>query len=713
MGWWEGTFRIQKSLPASPASNLFSNGIMKLNFFPAKGKNINGKLFAAAFDVSDGKIKSVETEVTLTEGKSQGLLLLKKKGNKNGKYADEALTDILLKELKVVTFFKGDVIDALQIVGNADDKDFATTFIYGNLNSANSSSTAFKKAESCAMSKVKTMNEEAEKLKQQFSGDELQEKLYEMAYRYNQKCAIAEILDKSVQNVYTDERVSLIKIEGVLPFRLDWEEKDSKWIKGRDISFSLSKPELMFWKENESLALLKSAIVLTDKKTGEKRTVNYPQVNQSAITTSGIAIDFPSINTFHDGYAVVRKGDRYGMIDPAGNEFIPLGKYNLNMGKETSGTGNDAYISGFFNGVSVVRDVETEKYGYIDLTGKLIVPCTLQQAEPFQPDGYGHGSVSDFEKRLFFDYFFDKKGRRYLVKNLSGSLFPSPFVITQSPDGQKTIVTKKNGTRAFETTYSLVRYGDGLFEVYQRGDQLMKRGFIDTTGKLIIPFRFAETKAGWTVESFSEGLALHRPKFTDEYEYSYINKKGEEVIFLKKELGIDRIYNFENGYARTTLKNRQRELIDKKGTIIVLEDLFLKANLGILTNLTSLTKENFKFQYSTHTDKGVFFYLQLGLNLNAPNTGLFSNGKKTPEITGGVGGGNPRYYFATKGYGMMDYQGNILIPPVFDFIGAFDPVSGLAKASYIKNDKETQGFINGQGQFVLTLKNNIKGFTNN
>ena len=80
-------------------------------------------------------------------------------------------------------------------------------------------------------------------------------------------------------------------------------------------------------------------------------------------------------------------------------------------------------------------------------------------------------------------------------------------------------------------------------------------GFVDETGKLVIPCRYRQ------VGSFSEGLAY----VSEDYQfYGYIDKTGRLVIPMDfKEAG-----NFENGKADVTTENNKAAVIDKTGKII-------------------------------------------------------------------------------------------------------------------------------------------------
>lgn len=56
---------------------------------------------------------------------------------------------------------------------------------------------------------------------------------------------------------------------------------------------------------------------------------------------------------FHEGFAVVRNGDRYAMIDKKGNYYIPFGLYD--------------FIHDFSEGFAAVK--KRDMYGYVNRNG--------------------------------------------------------------------------------------------------------------------------------------------------------------------------------------------------------------------------------------------------------------------------------------------------------------------------------------------------------
>ncbi|MDR1706316.1 MAG: WG repeat-containing protein, partial [Clostridiales bacterium] len=81
-----------------------------------------------------------------------------------------------------------------------------------------------------------------------------------------------------------------------------------------------------------------------------------------------------------------------------------------------------------------------------------------------------------------------------------------------------------------------------------------KWGFIDKTGKVVVPLEYDQ------VYSFSEGLA---PVIKDG-KYGFIDKTGKVVVPLE----YDDVYNISEGLA-TVMKDDKWGFIDKTGKVVV------------------------------------------------------------------------------------------------------------------------------------------------
>lgn len=722
-GWWEGSFQIAKMKKDRADKNeyAYKSGSIKYYFEPVKNNTINGKMYAAAFEAATGKLKIVRASFKLKAGEPGKAMTLKSTDFKKDASSDETMAAVILGE--TIAYQIDEVDGQFQFLMRFNHSPSMLTGISW-MDKTDNDKTVFNEAYKCVKKGA------LKDMLKQGSQDEQQAALV----KKNQGCALDAVLKGPVQYSATGDiyNTTLIRFAGLLPLQIMLSTSEQEWLKEHSVLFGLEESEIYYWKELEEMFLHKGNIVMQDKKTGERKYVTYPQVDQLSIVavgnvSSGKAIvkeiDYGDINDFREGYAVVRKGEKYGMIDAAGKEFMPLGKYDFVIGLPLTNHVNvvNNGVCDFYNGMCIVKDPETKKYGYIDSTGKLVIPTLFSSALPFMEDGYGIASVTDPQSHKPLMFFFDKKGRKYPTKTVGdGNPF---FTMKGSSDLVTTIFTRKNGTKAFETKYRIFKYSEGVYYVGPplSEDNTKKYGLMDTTGKLIVPFRFQ----GNGYLEFKEGLALYEPEFKDEYQYSYLNKKGEEVILLKKMgniIGYESPRQFESGYADITVKVKgqynKEQMIDKTGKIFDFEDLFRKANPQISNDLSPYGgSSDYKFKYLRRNKAGIVFGLNAALKPKSVSAKLFYYGQ-IRSLRGGIGSSNSTPdldFWEVNASGMMDYDGNIIISPVFSKIGNFDPVSGLAKATGISADgtRTIQGFINNKGEFVLTMKNPTNSFQQN
>ena len=426
------------------------------------------------------------------------------------------------------------------------------------------------------------------------------------------------------------------------------------------------------------------------------------ETNVFGTTVSDIkSISVGAIDDFKEGFALFRKGEKFGIIDKVGNEFIPLGKYNFDYTGSNNKFGTE---QGFHNGMCMVRDVETNKIGYINLTGKLVVPCIFSVATRYKEDGYSYAEFID-DNYKFYYYFLDKQGYKFAVNSDYRREQPLFFLQSRAIDYKTTNFYRKNGTKAFETKLQIQGYGDGMYLTNQRIDNsIFKSGFIDTSGKLVIPYKYAGE-----LRNFSEGLALYEPKNKDEYQYAFINKVGEEIIKLKANSTTQRyeeVEDFHNGYATCNFLSREGTmklaLIDKGGNIIPFEPLFSSANPQLIADI--YPNSGMSVSPSDFNEAGMIIKCDVRLKDKSITARAFTN-SEYKDGRGGIGMANP--FWESNGYGMINYSGKITILPIFADIHQFDKISGLAMATYVsKSGGETKGFINQNGQFTIIIKKN-------
>ncbi len=297
-----------------------------------------------------------------------------------------------------------------------------------------------------------------------------------------------------------------------------------------------------------------------------------------------VELKYDDAYSFSDGLAAVNQGKTYdsdgnikdyglwAYIDKTGKRVIPFNytfarsfsdglasvwietdkeyihKYINKQGKTVLKQNPDYYASSygdFKNGLARVQNKNDGLIGYIDKTGKEIIPCVYVPHELGLASKYYYG-FSENVVQVAEPYTDDNGNILYKLKcfnNKGVELFSKDSVQIDSDDDGK------------NEKLMLFSYHDGLARYIQDG----KYGFIDKVGAIVIPCIYDY------VTDFNEGMALAR-KGED---LGYINTKGEEIIFGKYQY----INNFSDGLA-TFAKSKENEktlygCIDKHGNEII------------------------------------------------------------------------------------------------------------------------------------------------
>ena len=212
---------------------------------------------------------------------------------------------------------------------------------------------------------------------------------------------------------------------------------------------------------------------------------------------------FDVIKPFVDGYARVRNGDNWGMIDKKGKVFVQLeyseiGDYNragiwarkgetfgvISDGEFNTILGADK-IWDFNNTSSLTYARSMKKVGFVNNKGEWIIEPTYKKVRAFS-----NGLAPVFKDKLWG--YINEKGEEV-----------TPFVFRDAEIFSK----------------------DGLAPVKEK----KLWGFIDKTGKIVIPAEYVITAGGLSIFSkdnlkgFYNGLA--RVKLDDKW--GFINTKGE------------------------------------------------------------------------------------------------------------------------------------------------------------------------------------------
>lgn len=212
------------------------------------------------------------------------------------------------------------------------------------------------------------------------------------------------------------------------------------------------------------------------------------------------------------------ENDKYGYINRTGDIVIPC---------------QWKYVHGFRDGLAIVVN-EEEKKGYIDTKGNIVSPCQWEDIVIFRE---GMSPVKDGNGKWGA---IDKEGKLVIPCIWNG--------MTSFGDGM-TCVSKEISIDVYEERSSMFNGGRWVKKTE------IRHGYIDKTGKEVLPFVWKSAMM------FSEGLGAVKD---DNGKWGFIDKKGQVVIPCQWK----DTYTFTNGTASVKDENDVWHKIDKTGKIV-------------------------------------------------------------------------------------------------------------------------------------------------
>ena len=257
-----------------------------------------------------------------------------------------------------------------------------------------------------------------------------------------------------------------------------------------------------FDKEGYATAERLGMLVLVDKTGREIVSPSYDYYYYDDTGGSEFRKELQFIFFYEDLMAVSKDG-KVGFIDRTGKEVIPL-KYD--------------YASSFHEGRAIVK--KDDKFGFIDKTGKEIVPLKYDDAKPYHE---GRTVVK-------------KDGRWWLIDKTGNEIIHNGYDDIDYLDVREGFVVvtlhDKDGLVNLRTAKEVVppRYDGmgspvGLIWVKLNG----KEGFIDNTGKEVIPPCFEFDRSLEHCGFFPEGLLLVYVKTNDAILFESYNRKVQQT----------------------------------------------------------------------------------------------------------------------------------------------------------------------------------------
>ncbi len=222
---------------------------------------------------------------------------------------------------------------------------------------------------------------------------------------------------------------------------------------------------------------------------------------------------------FHDGLSKVIElsTGKYGYVDTTGKLVIPCV--------------HDSRCGNFSDGLAVCFDRDYGYYGYMDKTGKMVIPAKYTQAGTFNN---GVALVNDGKRWTVID----KTGKDIIPADCSCGNNPiiTSQVVQVSYNGNYAFVNRagqivSSGFKNAET----YNYADGIIKVskYDDASGYQRIGFVNEAGELVIPCQYSN------VSNFMDGYAyITQSESGQPTRYTFIDKAGNTLGTYTAENGV-------------------------------------------------------------------------------------------------------------------------------------------------------------------------------
>ena len=235
-----------------------------------------------------------------------------------------------------------------------------------------------------------------------------------------------------------------------------------------------------------------------------------------------------------EGYAVVKKDGKWGTINKNAKNILPI-IYDSRL---------------YFNSDGLAESKKDNKYGVVKMDGTEILPCQYKEVDYILD---GMIAVKESEKWGFVDYT-GKIIIDYRFSNVRG--FENNIAYVSDEHGSY-LISKDTRTLQSFSNASLIfpvskTEGDKFYVTYKSG----KHGLVNESGKTIIPIKYDDIKTFL-------GAGLIAVQNNDKW--GFFDLQGNlKISYLYNEVS----YNFENGVIAAK-KNNLWGVIDTSGITVV------------------------------------------------------------------------------------------------------------------------------------------------
>lgn len=432
---------------------------------------------------------------------------------------------------------------------------------------------------------------------------------------------------------------------------------------------------------------------------------------------------FHHLSPYHD--------EKFHEAEAIGRSFYPYSGYY----------GSLAQFQNNIKPVKLVQctDIITGNIGYITVEGKLVFPKNMREFASYDDEGYfgvkpnssdtsllsikydgtiikGKGPITiTMDKRsgsmsLKENYDFENhkninimsrsgwtNGLRpasYIIRGGSQENSNDPAIALSYKNKKVGFINRMGDFKIKPGFYGVCGFSEGLAFVSKIDEfDKIKWGAIDTTGKLVIPYKFSSCPT-----PFSHGRSLIKASGLDKIEFGVIDKKGDVVFTIPKNSGDTISVEFPFERSNTIEGNYFNSFVFMEG--YQLATIEFKAKSG------RSGRETFLLDTAGH-----YTPIERLIENQIPQ------GQNHVTIIPPIRDGKFIFRYSTSAVnalGMADIKGNILMPPVFSQLYLFEKESSLQYAQYGKAPKiseiGTEGYIDKDGVFKIIKVKEKNGF---
>lgn len=327
----------------------------------------------------------------------------------------------------------------------------------------------------------------------------------------------------------------------------------------------------------------------------------------------------------------------------------------------------------------LITDYQTQKYGFIDSKGNIVIEPIYKQASVFSEGLAAIQQINSSGEAVYG--YINAKGEIIIqpqYKTVSDFKDGVAWVKKDPNLRNQGMFINKKGEIIYEVPFYIknspifFEFNDGLMPVNINN----KWGYIDRTGEIVIALKY-----DFAID-FSEGLALVR---TEDSLYGYINLTGEFVIEPKYQ---EASINFTDGHVLVKENDSDNfKLIDRNNKLI--STIYYSGCQGMMNYSEGLLDFKIKLKRFGKTKCG-FIDVKNNIVIEPiyDDVMSFNEGLATVKLNGK--------------WGVIDKSGKFIVQPVHDFIYPFE--NGLAKIT--QNPSKLIAYVDREGNYVWQINQN-------